>query len=343
MVTRHFRSLALLALLCAASPTFAADPIFDQSRLHETVLTMDPGDWQALRDNFRTNQYYAATISIDGEVVQQVGIRSRGFGSRSAEKPGLKVDFNRYVAGQEFHNFKSLIIDNLTQDASMLREPLSYAVFEAMGIAAPPISYTRLTVNSQYWGLFTLVQDIKKPFLKERLGDDEGYLYDYEHSGDYFFQKRGNSGDAYVPVPFKPETHEDNPDPAGLVALVAAINDTPDATFMQTMAGFWDVDRLIAYVATENAIAENDGFVGYAGMNNFFLYQYASGQKFVIIPWDKDTTFVSGSWPLLQRLETNVLTRRLMQSPTAQASYLEAAPISFRGWSRSTTSCARRR
>ena len=77
---------------------------------------MDPGDWSALRQNFRTNQYYAANISIDGEVVQQVGIRSRGKGSRSGEKPGLKVDMNRYVSGQEFHGRKSVILDNLTQD-----------------------------------------------------------------------------------------------------------------------------------------------------------------------------------------------------------------------------------
>jgi len=84
--------LAVLALLLATAPSVrAADPAFDPGRLHEVRLTMDPNDWKALRQNYRTNDYYAANIAIDGEVVLQVGIRSRGAGSRNEEKPGLKV------------------------------------------------------------------------------------------------------------------------------------------------------------------------------------------------------------------------------------------------------------
>ena len=74
---------------------------------------------------------------MDGVAVLQVGIRSRGDGSRSEEKPGLKVEFDKYVPAQEYYGYKSLVIDNLTTDASMLRERLSFLVFEAMGIAAP--------------------------------------------------------------------------------------------------------------------------------------------------------------------------------------------------------------
>jgi spore coat protein CotH len=314
----------VLMLTSPASAVFAADPIFDQSRLHETRLSMDPGDWQALRENFRTNQYYAANLTIDGETVQQVGIRSRGDGSRSGEKPGLKIDFNRYVAGQEFHGYKSLVLDNLTQDPSMLREPLAFAVFEAMGIAAPQISHTRLTVNDQYWGLYTLVEDVKKPFLEARLGDKEGWLYDYEHVGPYDLADRGNDAEDYIPVPFQPETHEDNPDPSGLIAFIQAANHASDESFLLTVSGHLDVERFITYLATENAIAENDGFVGFQGINNVFFYQPAGSRRFVLVPWDKDTTFVSPSWPITQRLASNVLTRRLMQSAGPQQSYVNA-------------------
>ena len=320
---RNLVPACFLVLAFAGSPAFAADPIFNQGILHETRIVMDPADWSALRANFRTNQYYAANLTIDGETVQQVGIRSRGAGSRSETKPGIKVDFNRYVSGQEFHGYKSLVVDNLTQDVSMLREPLAFAVFEAMGIASPQISFTRLTVNDQYWGLYTLVEDIKKPFLEARYGDDEGYLYEYSHVGNYNLSSRGSDASAYVPSPFEPETHEDNPDPSGLIAFIQAINDTPDASFLATMQGFMDVDRFLTYVATENVLAERDGFVGYDGLNNFFLYQYSTG-RFVVIPWDKDNTFTAVSWPILHRLETNVLTARLMQSPGPQQTYAAA-------------------
>src|SRR5512134_2630217 len=104
------------AALLFAGPAWAVDPIFNQALLHETRIEMDPDDWASLRSNFRRNDYYSANIAVDGEVLQQVAIRSRGQGSRSGEKPGLKVDFNRYVKTQEFHGFKTLVIDNLTQD-----------------------------------------------------------------------------------------------------------------------------------------------------------------------------------------------------------------------------------
>ena len=79
----------LAVLVLSAGAARAADPMFNPAVLHEVRIVMDPSDWQALRDNFRTNQYYAANVSIDGEVIEQVGVRSRGKGSRSGEKPAI--------------------------------------------------------------------------------------------------------------------------------------------------------------------------------------------------------------------------------------------------------------
>src|SRR5437867_11086974 len=135
---RRATSLASYALvLLASAPAWAGDPIFDPNVLHEARIVMDPKDWQSLRDNFLTNQYYAANVSIDGEVVQQVGVRSRGKGSRSGEKPGVKLDFNKYVSTQSFHGYGAVQVKNSIQDASFLREALALSVYEALGIAAP--------------------------------------------------------------------------------------------------------------------------------------------------------------------------------------------------------------
>ena len=257
--------------------------------------------------------------------VLQVGIRSRGDGSRSEEKPGLKVDFDKYVPAQEYYGYKSLVIDNLTTDASMLRERLSFLVFEAMGIAAPRNAFARLTVNGEYWGLFALVEPVSKPFLEARLGEKSGTLFDYEWIFPYDFSWRGSEPSAYLPVPFQPETNEEKPDVAdGLVAFVQAINDTPDASFVSAMGSWLDVDRFLTHVAIENALAEGDGIVGDQGLNNFYLYEYGAKNRFVFIPWDKDNTFRSGAWPLYRNLETNVLTRRLTADPAKRQVYADA-------------------
>jgi len=313
---------ALVMALAAAPSARAADPIFSAGVLHEFRIVMDPADWKSLRENFRSNTYYAANISVDGEVLQQVGIRSRGKGSRSADKPGLLVDTNKYVSNQEFHGLKKLVLDNVVQDASFLHEPLAYQVFEAMGIASPAISYTRLTVNDEFWGVYWLIENIDKNFLAARMGDKEGNLFKYEYVENYTFTDKGSDPNSYLGI-FKPETHADKPDAAALMQFVSAVNGAADgAATVAAAAPFIDVDKFITYVAVENAIAEQDGWVGLEGMNNFYLYQFTGQTKFVVIPWDQDTSFVSGSWPVLQRLDTNVLTRKLLADPAKKQFYL---------------------
>jgi hypothetical protein len=303
----------------------AGAPIFDASRLHEARLDLDPAAWQALRDNYLDNQYYAANLAVDGVAVAQVGVRSRGEGSRSEEKPGLKVEFDKYVPAQEYYGYKSLVLDNLATDASMLRERLSFLVFEAMGIAAPRNAFARLTVNGEYWGLYALVEPVSKPFLEARFGEKSGTLFDYEWVFPYSLSWLGPATVNYVPLPFQPETNEEKQDVAtGLVAFVQAINETPDAAFVSAMGSRIDVDRFLTHVAVENALAEADGVVGDQGLNNFYLYEYGSKNRFVFIPWDKDNTFRSGTWDLYRNLERNVLTRRLTADPAKRQVYADA-------------------
>lgn len=314
--------LASALALVIPAPAAAVDAIFDQSRLHECKLDLDPADWAALRANFTTNQYYAANLTVDGETVKQVGIRSRGAGSRSGEKPGLKVDTNKYVSGQEFHGYKSLVLDNVTQDPSMMRELLANNVFESVGIPYSQIAFCRLTVNTDYWGLYTLIEPVSKPFLKMRLGEESGALFDYTYSGDYRFGYLGDSLTPYVPLPFSPDTNADHLD-NGLADFIKAINQTPQSGYAAAMESYIDVRKFLTYVAVENACAEYDGFVGQFGMNNFYLYQYGNQKKFTVIPWDKDTSFQAAEWPVQQRMDTNEFTKRLMLDP-AMKSYYES-------------------
>jgi hypothetical protein len=307
------------------TPIAGSAPIFNQSVLHEARLDLDPSAWEALRRNYLNNQYYSANFSVDGVAVNQVGIRSRGSGSRDPVKPGLEIDFNRYVATQEYYGYKRLVLDNMTQDASFLRERLSFTVFEAMGIAAPRNAFARLYVNGEYWGLYDLVEKVSKPFLESRLGEKSGVLFTYQWDAAWDFSWLGDDPDTYVPVPFEPETNEEKPgfaDP--LVSFVGAINENPQAGYASAMEPWLDTNRFLTHLAVENAIAERDGLVGDQGLNNFYLYQYGGKDRFVFIPWDKDSTFVSGSWPLYRNLETNVLSRKLTADATKRAYYADA-------------------
>jgi len=308
-----------------AAPSPSQAPIFNQNVFHETRLDLDPHDWQALRDNYFANQYYAANLTIDGVSVLQIGIRSRGEGSRNELKPGLRLDMNRYVPTQEYYGYKTLVLDNLATDPSMLHERLTFAVFEAMGIPAPRNAFTALIVNGEFWGVYAIVESVSKPFLEARFGEKSGTLFDYEWAFTYRFSWLGPNTEAYVPSPFQPETNDDHPDVAdALVAFIQTINEAPDSSFVAAMTPWLDVDRFLTHVAVENAVAEGDGILGAQGLNNFYLYQYGGQSRFVFIPWDKDSTFRAAAWPLYDGLDTNVLTRRLVEDAAKRRVYTDA-------------------
>src|SRR5439155_7143870 len=111
------RRFVLAAVIVLSAPiamgALSQDALFnDEAGLQEIRLTMSQRDWQALKDHFELDTYYAADLSWGGLKVRNVGIRSRGNTTRNGTKPGLHVDFNRYLSSQEFLGLKALALDN---------------------------------------------------------------------------------------------------------------------------------------------------------------------------------------------------------------------------------------
>ena len=320
------RSAVLLAALAGVVPAAAAtlNELFDDSVLHEVRLSVHPSDWQRLRENYRDDTYYQAAFEWRGQVLENIGIRSRGSGSRSGEKPGLKVDFGKYASSQTFLGLKSLVLDNLTQDQTMLGERLSLQLFRKMGLAAPRLVHVRLMVNDAYFGLYTMVEPVDKGFLERNLGEDSGYLYDYEWVSKYAFEYLGEDPAFYSPYPFQPQTNEKNPNPTPLVEMIRAVNESSDADFAVVVSQYLDPAQFLDYLATEAFISEMDGILGEEGINNFYLYRRQGQNLNVFIPWDKDVTFRDVNRSIWQNSERNVLVRRMLNAPEFREHYLRA-------------------
>ena len=325
--------LALSASVAAQS----ADDFFNPAVLHEIRIDIYPTDWQKLKANFLDNTYYACDFQwlYQGKykLMENIGIRSRGTGSRSNIKPGLRVDFNRYETGQQFLGLKSFVLRNNTQDASMLRERMAMLFLQRMGIPGSREAHTRLYVNDQYIGLYTIVESVDKDFLHRNYGENDGFLYKYDYGISdlpYYFGYRGADPALYSPKPFQPETHETDPDPRPLEAMVRAINQSSDTEFLSRMAEYLDLKYLMTYVAIENYLAELDGFLGEWGMNNYYLYRLEKKNLSTIIPWDRSLAFSSGFnhgiWHNISDVPSdrqNVLIRRALTFPDLRNTYLE--------------------
>jgi spore coat protein CotH len=334
----------------ASTPT-AAD-FFSDQLLQEVRLDVNSRDWETLKANFESNAYYPATFYWGNVVVRNIGIRSRGNSSRSGVKPGLRVDFNRYTDGQTFLGLKSVVLRNNTTDISNMHERLSMQLFGRMGELVSREAHTRLYVNNAYAGLYTLVESVDKTFLQRALGEDDGFLYSYERNpGDapYYFDYVGPDQALYVPHPFKPETHETDPQPAPLVEFIRTAAESNDASFPSLIGQFVNLQKFITHVAVEVFMGESDGYVGDFGMNNFYLYRAPNQNGHLFIPWDKSETMHDVNVSIFHNMDDvdqriqNKLMRRVLLTPALRALYLdaldacansavEAVPGDSRGW-----------
>jgi spore coat protein CotH len=323
-LTRRTFTSALGAWVSAATPTWSqsASDLFEATILHDVRLILSPSDWRALQQNYNLNTYYAADSHFGSTRVARVGIRSRGSGSRNPTKPGLKVDFNRYVSGQSFQDLKAVVLDNSVQDPTMLQERVNLRLFHRAGIPAPRASAARLYVNDEYYGVYSLIEPIDKSFLKRVFNDDRGYLYEYSWSMPWNFELLDEDPATYCPGLFEPKTNEKEPDAQTIFAMVKEINERPAEPFPGGISRYIDLPQLLNYLAVETYLNEWDGFLGAHGMNNFYLFRAPGSSVFRFLPWDKDLAFLNKGSLIWDNAERNVLTRRAFLSPELRRTFL---------------------
>ena len=291
--------LAVLARPALAQPPDAADGFFNDKVLHEIRLSVNSRDWQLMKAHWQEDTKYPADFRWNNQVVRNVAIHSRGEGSRRPDKMSLRVDFNHYTTGQTFLGLKSFILRNNAQDASSMRERLSMLFFRNLGVAASREAHTRLYVNNQYVGLYTIVESVDEDFLQKNFGENTGRLYEYHFDNQavvagqapFSFQYLGPDPAAYVPVPFAPKTLADDPQGEVIARLAQAVSDTGAADWRTNVSAFLDLERFIRHLAVENFLAEEDGLTGDYGLNNFYFYRFANTTTFRFVPWDKSNAF----------------------------------------------------
>jgi spore coat protein H len=316
------RVLVSLLAVARAAPALAQshDDLFTAGTIHAIQITMHSGDWERLRANAAENDDYPADLTWNGVRTRNVAVRSRGLGSRNGAKPSLELTFDRYAVRQRFLGVRGLVLDSLSTDPSMMRERVAFA---RLGLPAPRATHVQVFVNGDDAGLYALVERIDSVFGEGTFGA-AGTLFEYRWNGPFYatfpgddlgpyrtlFEARDASGrstyDLYAPVR----------------DLFRTINEASDATFRADVGALLDLDAFIRLVAADVVLAEWDGFLGYAGMNNVYLHRGDGPARF--LPWDKDQTFRAADYPVLAGAADNILMRRVLADPALRATFLSA-------------------
>jgi spore coat protein CotH len=303
----------------------AGTSLFDPTVMHDISMWMNSRDLQTIRAHYDLNTHYPVDFEAAGTTVHNVSVRSRGGGSRNASKLGLLVEFSRYATGQTLQGHRALVLDNLWQDPPMLRERVAMALFAKMGVPAPLEAPARVSINGTRQGVYSIVESLDAQFLT-RVGAGDGYLFEYHWLQPYYFEDLGDDLTRYAPF-FEARTHDAEPLTTlytPIRQMLAAINEPSDTLWRSRVEQYVDLPQLLAHVAVETFLSEFDGLLGYAGLNNFYLYRPAGSTRHQFFPWDRDNAFQDVEASIFRRADENILVRRALTYPDLYSYYLDA-------------------
>lgn len=250
--------------------TAAGLVVFDPDVLHAIELTVAPQDLATLDDDGSTARV-PATLSFDGAVVAQVGLRKKGASSRRplSGKSGFTVKLNEFVPGQKLDGLKKLTIDNAIEDPSLVTGHLSYEVFRRAGLPAPRTAHATLAFNGVDKGLFVIEEATNDDYLEAQFGDGSGNVYE----GPWDFPKGAAAAELRDEV-------QDGRSRADLEALTDVVMTAPDTQLATALDAQLDLDRFLTNYAVEMVAALWDNYAIVAW--NFYLY-HPPGGRFVML------------------------------------------------------------
>lgn len=270
-----------------------SDTLFKADRVMEINIEMDPGEYKTLRGEGRLIAHLAlgcaaewewthfqAKVSVDGEVLDNVDIRKKGFlGSLTASRPSFKLNFETHEPGRRFHSLERMTLNNNKQDPGNARQCLSYDMFRAAGLPAPRCGYARVSMNGEDLGIYTHVESVKKHFLRRNFSSDAGNLYEAQ-LGDFGEFTKDN---------YQLKTNEEINDRSDLNRVVEALR-AEDHNLSGLLGQVVDLDQFLDYWAMEAITGHWDGATG--NSNNHLVYRDPNSGLFNFIPWGTDGTLL---------------------------------------------------
>lgn len=239
-ITVLFMNGPALGITASARTMGYESRLFDNTRVHTVDIVMD--DWDELIANAVSEEYYAATVVIDGEAYKNIGIRTKGNTSLStvaslgSERYSFKIEFDHYDKTKSYHGLDKLSLNNLIQDSTMMKDYLTYTMMNSFGAASSLCSYAYITVNGEDWGLYLAVEGVEEAFLERNYGSDYGELYKPDSMS--FGGGRGNGKD-FDPANFDPADFDPTDfDPSTFDAsMPAGEGDFPGGSDLPPMPG----------------------------------------------------------------------------------------------------------
>lgn len=160
-----------------------AEKLFSTDKVHTIDIQVKNADWQDMLDSAKAEEYIQATVVIDGEKVSGVGFRPKGNSSLSmiassdSDRYSFKVEFDHYSSSTSYYGLDKLVLNNIAQDNTYMKDYITYQMMNDMGADAPLSSFIWVTVNGEDWGLYLAAEGVEESFAQRVYGNNSGEIY----------------------------------------------------------------------------------------------------------------------------------------------------------------------
>ncbi|KAF9919821.1 hypothetical protein FBU30_010486 [Linnemannia zychae] len=258
--------------------------------------------------SYRVNFRFISSKIIHSQ--NNVTIKIAGQSSKEHQKQSLKFKLDT-DCNQTFFHRPNIKLRSMVMDPTMMREKLYIDMFNSAGIPTQQGAWVRLFINNEPYGLYLMVDDIKKSFLKQTVhqGDpkiERGSLVQmnaYLQDKATLEFKGPVSSDYDQNVAYRSQNLGNNPIEDPIKELIEFMKDPQDFDPATTPdpVGYWnntrlELDGFLRNMALEYLSGAFDNY--WYSASNYFMYKNptlgASG-KWQWLPTDFDGTFGNGA------------------------------------------------
>lgn len=247
--------------------------------------------------NDRVNGYVTLGPGSE-ERLELEGFRFRGNSARHLPKKSFNLEFEEELAFLFGSNRMNL--NGMYRDPSMMREKLSWAMFEELGMPAPRAKYFNLYINDRFEGLYVHVERVDQNLLTYHDLNPEGTLVrdrmrQLEAEGLYdvrsIFSQRVSGMSEPAEALSSIFDSRGNPNYRALYDMIDAVQTAePGDEFLDVFETHFDEETFLDWLAVHYLIGDIDAFG-----DDYWMYldHEDPDAKWLMIPWDKNLTFGS--------------------------------------------------
>ncbi len=263
--------------------------IFEKDKVIDVNINIDEADLADMRAYPKNEEYHTANITVDGIVIENAGIRTKGnmtlssIANSDSDRYSYRVKFNKYVKGQKLLGLNEMVLNSCYCDPSYMREYLHYEYLNKLGVNTPKTVFCNLYINGELVGLYLGIEALDSSFVERVFGDKDetGNLYKMEQGANLKYKE--NEDYTYAEL----KTGSDN-EQTGLKEFIKALNNMPEGE-TGDIEKYLDVDSALKYIASNTVLCNYDSYNG-NNSHNYYLYENNDG-IFTVVPWDFNMSF----------------------------------------------------